>query len=145
MQSVPASACCAETARVRSARGCWFWTAAAGRLVLLLLPRVLPLVALQGTQFAPLGAAQPALRLQLLQAMLLGVLCILRLRIVLLCVLPLVALQRAQFAPLGAAEPALRLQLLQTRVLSGCWRCAAAFALHVLLGLDVCWRCWTAC
>jgi hypothetical protein len=81
-------------------------------VLLLLLPRVLPLVALKRAQLAPLGAAEPAFRLQLLQAVLLSGLRILRLQIIALRVLALAALERAQLAPVSAAQPALRLQLL---------------------------------
>src|SRR4029077_14399299 len=70
------------------------------RGLVLLLAGILPLLTLEGAQFTPLGAAQPAFRLQFLQA-------IRRARrgarrLVLLRVLPLGALQRAQLAPLGA-------------------------------------------
>ena len=71
-QSVPAWPAAADTAWVRSARGCWFWiAAAAGGLVSAAAARSAARRA-GGAQFAPLGAAQPAFRLQLLQAILLG-------------------------------------------------------------------------
>ena len=93
------------------------WCSGRRRVLLLLLPRVLPLALLKRAELAPLGAAQPPLRLQLLQTILLRSLRILRLQIIPLRVLPLAALERAQLAPLGAAQPSLRLQLLQTILL----------------------------
>ena len=83
------------------------------------LPRVLLFVALKRAELAPLVAAEPPFRLQLLQAILLRSLRRLRLQIIPLRILPLAALERAQFAPVSAAQPALRLQLLQTRILDG--------------------------
>jgi len=81
------------------------------------LLRVLPLGALQRAQLAPLGAVQPAFRLQLLQAIRRHR-CGGR-RLALLRVLPLGALQRIQLTPFGAAEAIPRLQLLHARALDG--------------------------
>jgi hypothetical protein len=89
------------------------------RILLLLVPRVLPLALLERAELAPLGAAETPLRLQLLQAILLRSLRILRLLIIPLRILPLTALECAQLAPVSAAQPALRLQLLQSGILDG--------------------------
>jgi len=95
-----------------------------GWLVLLLLAGVLLFLAPELAQLMALRPAEPALRLQFLQSILLNGLRFLRLRIVLLRVLPLTAAKRAQLAPFGATQLALRLlllrlQLLQARALDG--------------------------
>lgn len=101
---------------------------------MLLLPRVLPILLLQGAQLALLGAVQPALRLQLLQTLRLRGVGIPLRQVVLPRVLSFGSLKLLQLAPVGAGQPVLRLQLLQARVLDGGGVRRRGLRLHVLLG-----------